>query len=49
MDNSESYIWLFYLDHPDTKIIRVSNFIEGIFVTGNYIFPNVFPDIHHLS
>ena len=42
MDNIESYRWLFFLDHPDIKITQVSNFIEWIFVTDNYIFPNVF-------
>ena len=39
MDNIES--WLFCLDHPDTNITEVSDFIEWIFVTGNYIFPKV--------
>ena len=38
MDNIESYIWLFCLDHPDTNITQVSDFIEWIFVTGCYIF-----------
>ena len=42
MDNIESYIWLFCLDHPDTNITRVSYFIEWIFVSGNYIFPKSF-------
>ena len=37
MDNIESYIWLFCLDHPDTNITQDSDFIEWIFVTGNYI------------
>ena len=41
MDNIESYIWLFSLDHPDTNITQDSDFIEWIFVTGNYIFPKV--------
>ena len=49
MDNIESYIWLFWLDHPDTNITQVSDFIEWIFVTDNYIFPKVFTDIHHTS
>ena len=49
MDNIESYIWLFCLDHPDTNIMQVSNFIEWIFVTGNHIFPKVFTDKHHTS
>ena len=38
MDNIESCIWFFCLDHSDTNITRVTNFIEWIFVTGNYIF-----------
>ena len=42
MDNIESYIWLFCLDHPDANITEVSDFIEWIFVTGNYIFPKGF-------
>ena len=49
MGNIESYISFFCLDHPDTNIIQVSDFIECIFVTGSYIFPIVFPDIHHTS
>ena len=47
MDNIESYIWLFCLDHPDTNITQDSDFIKWIFVTGNYIFPKVFTDTHH--
>ena len=49
MDNIESYIWLFCLDHPDTNITQFSDFIKWIFVTGNYIlhFSNVFADIRH--
>ena len=49
MDNIESCIWLFCLDHPDTNITRVSNFIEWIFATGNYIFPKVFSGIRRSS
>ena len=37
MDSIQSYIWLFCLDHPDTIITQVSDFIEWIFVTGDYI------------
>ena len=42
MVNIESYLSLFCLDHPDTNIIQVSDFIEWIFVTGNYIFQKFF-------
>ena len=48
MDNIESYIWLFCLDHPDTNITQVSDFIEWIFATGNYIFPKVFTGTPHV-
>ena len=48
MDNIESYIWLFFLDHPETNTTQDSDFIEWIFVTGNYIFLKVFfTDIQH--
>ena len=30
MDNIESYIWLYCLDHPDTNITQVLDFIEWI-------------------
>ena len=49
MDNIGSYIWLSCLDHPDTNIKQISDFIEWIFVTSNYIFPKVFTDIYHKS
>ena len=49
MDKIESYILLFCLDHPGTKITEVSDFIEWSFVPGNYIFLKFFTDIHHTS
>ena len=51
MDNIESYIWLFCLDHPDTNITRVYNFMEWIFATGKIAFFQgfFFSDIHHTS
>ena len=30
MDNIESYIWLFCLDHPDTNITQVFDFSKWI-------------------
>ena len=32
MDNTESYIWWFCLDHPDTNITQVSDFISNEFL-----------------
>ena len=45
MDNIESYIWLFCLEHPGTNITQVSDFLEWYFVAGNSIFQFFFTDI----
>ena len=48
MDNIESYIWLFCLDHSDTNITQFPDFIEWIFVSGNYVFQKFYRYTPHV-